>query len=515
MDRVLQYGIGHGDDLKIRLRRKNISNSYPEYNIEMFPGVYYLGYTGGTMGYLYDEEGVIITDEDDIPIEGDPVFASLATPNEYVIFTGDTHEVVCNAHGTFIYDLTENGAIVPDTNFPTMADGVTTGRLTQLPVFPFVENKYIEDINDYPAIRASFNVAKVRYIFNITTNEEIPAASCSITDNIIILPTTIDTRAEVAITYEPTNSFAIVPLVIQAGETYTTHYTLSGNVTLRDTITFKYQAPTKTDWITLSGINMYPLISGMTSGFLFIADTEQVVGSVRFNTDDGGYTTERNPTIRARYSVDHFVSTRIAATILDEIGNPVYGANVIWRWKAIDGDLILKDFLPSDDVIYSSVTDYSGTTSIILGSEFLGSVGAGLDADDKRIQLFIYDQKTNALISSDAHIVVTREAVDTRTNNYLQIATEYLYSDDDGDHYSIATWEEGLDSGSWQRLNNAGLTVQFKLATPDGKEKTLSSLVNGAETIDIPFSFSFPYTAYIADAIIDKDGYLYIQLSEE
>ena len=503
---ILRFGIGDGDDLSVRLRRED-GDLYPAYRVDVHRGTYYLGEENTGYEYIVDESGVIVVDEDDEPIIADITAGSQS--NEQYLPGGTAATYSTSLLGRSIVDLTSEGWSLPELNMPIRAYGETTGRLSQLPTLLHTETIVTTSVSGVVTATARMNIGEIVVLVDLTTDTDIIISSCTIVGAVISLPDTVVAGNIVSVSYYPSDAFAHMKMMVGAEE----HEVLDCYLSNYDTVSFIYQVRDTGEWRETGDADFYPLTSGASSGFLYMTDTEQLISQVRFETQDGGYTSSSGAVVTIPYDGSVFRPLHLFAVVVDDIGNPIPGIRVVWKWAPIVGvDVpVIVDFDVDTDVSYSTTTDYSGRTGIVLGSTFLKDAGTGLTVDGKQIRLYVYNAETNEQLSSDSTILLTRDTVDSRSTSYVYAVASYLYTDSDGRHYQIAAWEEKLSTGEWTRVDNGGETAEFYSLLTSGATKRLSALSNGEYVEDIAFSASFPYTATINDIVLDVGTEVYVE----
>lgn len=451
-----QPGIGDGDDLRVRLQVGTAIDGTPQYLPQIHEGVYYLGTAQPIAEHtIFGDAPVTVTRAlDASPTTPDTI--TLTTP----IMTGTPVRVVAG--------------VVEYLALPTLLQVEMHG----------VQTEYIDGAPAltiplcYGAI-AGHAVTLVGDLVNTTAGTTATGVVDATRGRIVLTDGALEDDI-ILVRYYVGCSFT-------AGGTTVQIYRGAG--VAHDAATLHYRAQGKSAWRTLGDVNLHPLTSGMTDGFLYLSTTIYSTTHLSWSaTPPCIYSEAWTGTLP--YLESGYLPVHVRLQALDANDNPVAGEAVVWGWRCGTTSGVLSE---DDHVGFSVETDSAGYASVYLTDTFLSIACA-----DKSTPLVLEPQRENGTLLGDT-LTLTPYALSAEgVTTYLHCVAVPRYTDSDGaQHYRLAAWADNQDTG---RITN-GNRVQFYAVVYRGDTHTLQPLL--AEPTAL--SRTFPYTA-IADDVVLAPG---------
>jgi len=350
-------------------------------------------------------------------------------------------------------------------NSPIQVSGMVL--FISVPVILHVEYHQVQEIDSALKIYLDYSngIPGIESVFNVTQSLEISVLECTF-DVLLTLPDTVEEGDLIQVTYYADNTVASKAGVI---EIYSS---------IEQEVLISYQVEGSLDYREFDTLDFHPLECGMTNGFLFIAEEEQVVSTITFKS---------TPESGILYNTS-YIPVHVMARVTDKYNNPVPNLRLIWQWST-DG-VTFTDFVSADNIKSSPMTDYEGQTGILIGNTFLDAQAP------ETLTLQLRDEAESTLPATT--YALYKEEIDTYTGIYLTVVASFLRKDEQGYHYTVGIWEEGFP-GTWGRIGTSDQVFQLFVIDPSG---LCRQLVDADGSLERTASTDFKATAVFQDTII-------------
>ena len=529
---TLQPGIGDRDDLFVQLQRTPPTTGLSAYTPVLHGGTYFLTdpgeyYLFGAPSPLQGPATVTGGAVTQLALTGQPLPDLSYAPSATVLWAPETapqrltpmtalaqHEDVTVERYAIARPVTTvTGATLTCTSFPTgtavgfscwnaatpataytiTALTATTLTLNSVPVGATAALWYFEVRAArllYPFGSPLLSAVVANY-YNQTAAPVVLTAGTDYyydTSSWLILPATLVLGQSCDVQYYADNSCAwdhdsmgnpILSVYTSAGVT--------GSALTGVGLTFCYQCAAGTVLRSLDTVNLNPLVTGASEGFLYITNQVTTPSQVTFDASPSGGILPIVSTTGPRFG-----TLALVARLLDGLGNPISNQAVTWSYQKNAG--AWTALATDTETVAGTVTAADGTVGASIGNTFLRTTaGLGL-TDTLHFCVNIAGAPATGTVATSSTGPYTPTSVNQHTaSSYLHLVQALAYQDDTGSYYNLCVWEETLLSGAWQRRGATG-TIALYTVAPDGTisaATTATGLATGTAPTPFPCAITF------------------------